>query len=117
MSEFKGTRGGAEITRCQISERISVTSGLFQIAEVFSYDVLCGNNDTKEALANAKLIIDAFKVRQSINCELSELLEQRNEMLAMLDELYEDVECWLDISSYGYGNKIEQLIKKVKDNE
>jgi hypothetical protein len=45
-----------------------------------------------------------------------DLLEQRNEMLAMLEELYEDVECWSDISSYGYGNKIEQLIKKVKGN-
>jgi hypothetical protein len=55
--------------------------------------------------------------QEQINCELSELLEQRNEMLAILEDLYEDVECWSDISSYGYGNKIEQLIKKVKDNE
>jgi hypothetical protein len=111
MKEFKGTRGYAEITRCQISERISVTSGLFQIAEVFSYDVLCGNNDTKEALANAKLIIDAFKVRQSINCELSELLEQRNEMLAMLERVSvnydKGTQTYLDM---------QQLIKKVKVN-
>jgi hypothetical protein len=53
--------------------------------------------------------------QEQSNCELSELLEQRNEMLAMLEELYEDVECWSDISSYGYGNKIEQLIKTLKD--
>jgi hypothetical protein len=54
--------------------------------------------------------------QEQSNCELTQLLEQRNEMLAMLEELYEDVECWSDISSYGYGNKIEQLIKEVKDN-
>ena len=54
--------------------------------------------------------------QEQSNCELSELMEHRNEMLAMLEELYEDVECWSDISSYGYGNKIEQLIKEVKDN-
>jgi hypothetical protein len=142
MSEFKGTRGDAKITRCQISERISVTSGLFQIAEVFSYDVLCGNNDTKEALANAKLIIDAFKVRQQINCELSELLEQRNEMFDMLERTT-DLLNNINSTLFHYNHSIdgwhqngdlepimnfvadmdinaiadsEQLIKKVKDN-
>ena len=106
MKEFKGTRGDAEITRCQISERISVTSGLFQIAEVFSYDVLCGSNDTEEAKANANLIVDAFKVRQQINCELSELKEQRDEMLEMLESLRKHIDLCL------YYNDVVQLIKK-----
>jgi hypothetical protein len=43
------------------------------------------------------------------------LISKAPEMLAMLQELYEDVECWSDISSYGYGNKIEQLIKEVTE--
>jgi hypothetical protein len=111
MKEFKGTRGDAKITRCQISERISVTSGLFQIAEVFSYDVLCGNNDTKEALANANLIVDAFKVRQQINCELSELLQQGNEMLEFIQHCVDN-----DCFKYGNEDTAKQLIKKVKDN-
>jgi hypothetical protein len=60
---------------------------------------------------NALMIADAFKVRQQINCELSELLEQRNEMLAMLERVsvnYEKgTQTYLDM---------QQLIKKVKDN-
>jgi hypothetical protein len=109
ITEFKGTRGNAEITICQISERISVKSGLFQIAEVFSYDVLCGSNDTEEAEANANLIVDAFKVRQQINCELSELKEQRDEMLEMLESLRKHIDLCL------YYNDVVQLIKKIKE--
>ena len=60
---------------------------------------------------NALMIADAFKVRQSINCELSELLEQRNEMLAMLERVSvnydKGTQTYLDM---------QQLIKKVKDN-
>lgn len=40
-----------------------------------------------------------------------DLLEQRNEMLAMLEEV---VDC--DVKGINF-DKIEQLIKKVKDNE
>ena len=112
MSEFKGTREEVEILiNNEIGLLITAMNGNKSICSFWNSDTL-----EEEVQANANLIIDAFKVRQQINCELSELLEQRNEMLAMLEELYEDVECWSDISSYGYGNKIEQLIKKVKDN-
>jgi hypothetical protein len=60
---------------------------------------------------NALMIADAFKVRQQINCDLSELLEQRNEMLAMLKR----VSVNYDKGTQTYLDMI-QLIKKVKDN-
>ena len=84
------------------------------------YELENNYNPTKESfkLACKRNFIRGYNLaKEQSNCELSELLEQRNEMLAILEDLYEDVECWSDISSYGYGNKIEQLIKKVKDNE
>ena len=117
MKEFKGTKGEAVLYKPDHIGCINVSLdghvGFGSFIEIWYHQF---ENGKIEAEANANLIVDAFKVRQQINCELSELLEQRNEMLAMLEELYEDVECWSDISSYGYGNKIEQLIKKVKDN-
>jgi hypothetical protein len=93
-----------------------VAERLFDIYSIYTslgedvYEYTMDKEDFKEA----SLEIAKWQQEQ-INCELSELLEQRNEMLAMLEELYEDVECWSDISSYGYGNKIEQLIKTLKD--
>jgi hypothetical protein len=120
MKEFKGTRGEVISSPTQV-KRIDGTPLYYNIKIKNQNFISTHRNeylgiDEIQDEANANLIVDAFKVRQQINCELSELLEQRNEMLAMLEELYEDVECWSDISSYGYGNKIEQLIKKVKDN-
>jgi hypothetical protein len=113
MKEFKGTRGEVKDVTIELADWsvCNVGTNSKTICSMF-YE---GVKVPDETLLNQKLIIDAFKVRQQINCELSELLEQRNEMLAMLEELYEDVECWSDISSYGYGNKIEQLIKTLKD--
>jgi hypothetical protein len=46
------------------------------------------------------------------NCELSELLQQRNEMLAMLEDIKDSIEGGEAYDLY----RIEQLIKKVKDN-
>jgi hypothetical protein len=59
MSEFKGTKGDWEFSMCQISEQININSGLINIANVFSYDVLCGENDIEETKANALLISKA----------------------------------------------------------
>jgi len=70
------------------------------------------DEEKEEFEASANLIVDAFKVRQQINCELSELKEQRDEMLEMLERLK---------THFGlFPNDridIQQLIKKVKDNE
>jgi predicted Zn-dependent peptidase len=70
------------------------------------------NSDTLEEDAN--LIVDAFKVRQQINCELSELLQQRNEMLAMLELLVKNCN---DSNRNDTIEDADELIKKVKDNE
>jgi hypothetical protein len=99
MKEFKGTRGEVEILiNNEIGLLITAMNGNKSICSVW-------NSDTLEEDAN--LIVDAFKVRQQINCELSELLEQRNEMLAMLEE----------VRKHYRSRELEQLIKKVKDNE
>ena len=108
MSEFKGTRGEVEILiNNEIGLLITAMNGNKSICSVWNSDTL-----EEEVQANAKLIIDAFKVRQQINCELSELLEQRNEML----EFVKYVEKTMPSGS-SLQEKAEQLIKKVKDNE
>jgi len=63
-------------------------------------------------------VVDGYNFSQEqINCELSELLEQRNEML----EVFEDLISKMPLSdNFAYAterNYIKQLIKKVKDNE
>jgi len=68
--EFKGTRG--------IAEKIKVSNDRGDY-----FKVMCGNTsicnittrNDEQGVHNANLIVDAFKVRQQINCELSELLE------------------------------------------
>jgi hypothetical protein len=104
MKEFKGTRGEVKDVTIELADWsvCNVGTNSKTICSMF-YE---GVKVPDETLLNQKLIVDAFKVRQSINCELSELLQQINEMLAMLEN-YDH-----------YTNKErEQLIKKVKDNE
>jgi hypothetical protein len=116
MSEFKGTRGGIENNGGDNASIDIILSNNATIS-ICRYDrystELVGTREEMES--NANLIVDAFKVRQQINCELSELLEQRNEMLVLLSR------CQDVINHYVNGHKltleIEQLIKKVKDNE
>jgi hypothetical protein len=109
MKEFKGTRGKV------FKEKLSnLSNGWINIKienatiTIYPYN---GRKDKTITNANANLIVDAFKVRQSINCELSELLEQRNEMLSMLKRVSvnydKGTQTYLDM---------QQLIKKVKDN-
>lgn len=49
-----------------------------------------GQEIRKEELADAQLIVDAFKIRQQINCDLPELLEQRNKAVELLQKLTND---------------------------
>ena len=109
MKEFKGTRGEVKDVTIELADWsvCNVGTNSKTICSMF-YE---GVKVPDETLLNQKLIIDAFKVRQSINCELSELLEQRNEMLAMLEKVLEK-----DFD-YDYYKEVQQLIKKVKDNE
>jgi hypothetical protein len=115
MKEFKGTRGEV-ISRPVQVKRIDGTPLYYDIKIKNQNFISTHRNeylgiDEIQDEANANLIVDAFKVRQQINCELSELLEQRNEMLAMLERVSvnydKGTQTYLDM---------QQLIKKVKDN-
>jgi hypothetical protein len=75
MSEFKGTQGDWEFSMCQISEQININSGLINIANVFSYDVLCGENDIEETKANALLISKAPQMLEMLKQCVTHLQE------------------------------------------
>lgn len=103
MSEFKGTRGEAVLR---------------DKTDKFDYYILIGkkiicysNSSTHTDKTNMNLIVDAFKVRQQINCELSELLEQNKEMLQHLEDLLSGEKLSEMAKKF-----TEQLIKKVKNN-
>jgi hypothetical protein len=79
------------------------------------YELENNYKPTKESfkLACKRSFIQCAKWQQEqINCELSELLKQRNEMLAMLEDIKDSIEGGEAYDLY----RIEQLIKKVKDN-
>lgn len=97
MGEFKGSTGivfnsSLEIIAMPSQVKIAKVSGA-------SYE---------EAIANAEFISTAFNVRQQIDFDLKELLNQRNEMLEMLK----------DIKDYLGSDKraeVEQLIKQAAE--
>jgi hypothetical protein len=112
MSEFKGTRGeyfednyvsynGTKTIKVKYSDAQNID----EVLTINGYQ-----RTKKDVEETTKLVLDAFKVRQQINCELSELKEQRDEMLQMLEEVYYTLE------NEGFTetrNNIKQLIKKV----
>jgi len=109
MSEFKGTIGEAVVYKPDRIGCVNVSLdghvGFGAFIEIWYHQF---ENGKIEAEANADLIIDAFKVRQSISCELSELLGQRNEMLAVLEKIFDEKE----VESF---KDLEQLIKKATE--
>lgn len=111
MSEFKGTRGEVFTRDNTDSDIISVEHGL--IATCYNSSISFFKTITlEESLANRDLIVDAFKVRQQINCELSELLEMYKECF----ELFIPMDKWDEatefLSTYGSG-----LAKNLKQKE
>jgi hypothetical protein len=72
MSEFKGTKGNWSFSRCQLSETVSVSSGLFKVAAVYSYDILCAENDIEETVYNAKIISCAPEMMKMLKLFLKE---------------------------------------------
>jgi hypothetical protein len=108
MNEFKGTRGEVKKHKNSVRTTLFIQDGR-NLIDVWGKGIALVTEEEMDA--NANLIVDAFKVRQQINCELSELLEQRNEMLAMLEEILEAQESGEVFHSY----KIEQLIKEATE--
>jgi hypothetical protein len=72
-------------------------------------------SEDKKSYTKYDVFIAGYKLGQEqINCELSALLEQRNEMFQMLEVVHYTLE------NEGFTetrNNINQLIKKVKDYE
>jgi hypothetical protein len=95
MDNTKFTKADWKISRCQISEQITINSGLFNIANVFCYDVLCGTNDIEEAYYNALLISKA-----------PEMLE----MLIRLNNINDIAKSHI---SYSILEDLEKLIKEA----
>lgn len=112
MSKFKGTRGEVRGIFTSDNTRAVRNSGgiICTLLKPRRYSEQYERYETEleENKHDQNLIVDAFKVRQKINCELSDLLEQNKEMLAMLQyiSISEDVEEILK-------QKVVKLIKKV----
>ncbi len=101
--EFKGTEGNWEVSRCQISEKITISSGLFCVADVFCYDVLCGTNDIEEAYYNALLISKApemLEMLKEIQRRVSIIISEPNGIVK-------------DTMIHNLDLGIEQLIKEA----
>lgn len=108
MGEFKGTKGKASIS----------------FDGYWSIHVRCGdesdvmtvrNFEDGKGKENAKLVVDALNVRQSIDCELPELLDRHNSMLDMLKRVNESLlNDSSTIEQIELREGIELLIKKVE---
>lgn len=70
--------------------------------------------DSKECEANRDLIRDAFNVRQQINVDLPELLEQRNELLEMVKGVLSDIHSGNYPNGEWKVDEIENLITKIE---
>ena len=92
--EFKGTKGE---WKYKVKHRGSTKDALIQVVlpnqKVLGLGRITEDDCTVETCCcteehdNAKLIAEAGNVRQQINCSLTELLEQRNELLESLQLL------------------------------
>jgi len=76
-NNWKGTRGKWTFFEKQIMVRGD-----------YHDEIICRTKKSDESIHNEALIVDAGNVRQQIDCSLSELLEQRNELL----KVFEDIE-------------------------
>lgn len=70
-NNFKGTQGECSVSEYSNQAATIVTTPDTNICNVFK-------GGTEECNANAELIVDAFNVRQKINCSLPELLNDYN---------------------------------------
>jgi len=93
MSEFKGTK--TAFKKITTIGRTQDKNAYWKSIILEDGSTLCevkgvhyGINN-KEVKFNTDLIVDAFKVRQQINCELSELLENFDSAISLLKQTTE----------------------------
>lgn len=80
-TNFKGSTGNIFVSvDNEIGLLISSQKPYCDIATVHRY----GHKNLEDT--NAKLIIDAFNIRQQINCDLPELLERYNKAVELLEK-------------------------------
>lgn len=84
-----------------------------------AYEIWYGNDgecvaEVVHKIEDANLIVDAFKVRQQINCELSELLEMYKECF----ELFIPMDKWDEATEFlsTYGSGLAKNLKKITKN-
>ncbi len=113
--EFKGSKGVFESN--EFFE--SFNHIIFTTEKGEMKDEVCkvygkGENTPEEVEANVNLIIDAFNVRQKINFDLPELLDQRNQFLEMLIKANESLlNDSSTIEQIELRKEVEELIKKA----
>ncbi len=119
MKTFKGTQGEWEARFNNYYWEVIYRDELQSLSiAVNNYDYTDGvqQEDIIKAEANAKLIADAGNTINKCGLLPSELLEQRNELLKALQELYE-ITNEEDVSNYSMGKRImkqaEQAINKA----
>jgi hypothetical protein len=76
MNNWKGTRG-----------KWTSLTGQVMVKGEYHDENICRINKSTEAEINEALIIEAGNVRQQIDCSLHKLLEQRNELLKVLENI------------------------------
>jgi len=113
MSEFKGTRGKVYLSENKSAILTENNSLIVRVFDGKGNALLEHKKQSQKIVeTNANLIIDAFNVRQQINCELPELLEQKNEMLGMLELLITKKR---NMVHPALCVEIEQLISKITE--
>lgn len=80
-TNFKGTKGKWNADGMEVYITDGYEMNLIIAETSYDLDVL----GKKTCSRNAELIAEAGNVRQQINCSLTELLEQRNELLEALE--------------------------------
>ena len=72
------------------------------------------NTETPKFPEHYELFNDSKKTFQSCGLLPSELLKQRDEMLAFLKKIDSDYRTSSDLSAHGYGEELERLIESTE---
>ena len=86
------------------------TEGDFVLRNILDYELL--DSDTIETLKST--ISEVKKMISDMNLEVVKLLKEKQEMADFLMDLYDDREMSSDLNSYGYYDKLVELINKHK---